>query len=388
MAKCDCYSAIFDSFFLHMKQRQWRYLGMLACALIVAGTVFFMSSGTAAMPRRPQTPSLPLPYAVEQVAFGNAGSRIRLSGTLTLPPGPGPHPAIVLVPGSGPVDRDGSVLGHQFYLVLADHLTRQGFAVLRSDKRGLGKSGGDFAAATTFDFASDIEAALAFLRSRPGIDTRRIGLAGHSEGGLVGAIVAVRDPALSFLVLMAGNGVPMRDIIAERLASLATGGPAGAARERALQHAVFAAAQAPAGDSERAAALRKLFLAAQQEYGRTFSEEEYAMYLTPWMRTLLSIDPHALLRQVRCPVLALVGEKDQVVTADLNVPALQRALAANPRAEVHRLPALNHFFQTAVRGDIEEVAGIEETMSPHALGLIGDWSLRQVQASTGPAMQR
>jgi hypothetical protein len=131
-----------------MKRQQQRYLWCLASLLLATLAVFFIAPRSAAAPRRPQTPVPPLQYAVQEVAFDNAGSKIRLSGTLTLPPGAGPHPAIVLIPGSGPVDRDGSVLGHQFYLVLADHLTRQGFAVLRNDKRGLGKSEGDFAAAT------------------------------------------------------------------------------------------------------------------------------------------------------------------------------------------------------------------------------------------------
>ena len=307
-----------------MKRHHRPYLWSLACVLLLAGAAFLMPSMRTSAPARPQTPVLPLPYAVEQLGFDNAGSAIRLSGTLTLPRGPGPHPAIVLIPGSGEVDRDGTLSGHQFYLVLADHLTRQGFAVLRSDKRGLGKSGGDFAAATTFDFASDIEAALAFLRKRPGIDAGRLGLVGHSEGALVGTIVAARDPALAFLVLMAGNGVPMGELLKGR----------GAPQEAA----------AAAG---------------------------------PWLRTLLSIDPRPLLRQVRCPVLALAGEKDRVVVADANVPALAQALAANPRAEVHRLPGLNHFFQTAGSGEFAEVADIAETMSPRALALIGAWSRRQ-----------
>lgn len=266
---------------------------------------------------------MPLPYAAEQVAFDNAASRIRLSGTLSLPRGPGPHPAIILVPGSGEVDRDGSLFGHQFYLVLADHLARQGFAVLRSDKRGLGQSGGDFASATTYDFASDTGAALAFLRGRPDIDARRIGLVGHSEGALVGGIVAARDPALSFLVLMAGNGIPMGEVLKARGVAEAQGDPG------------------------------------------------------PWMRTLLSIDPQAVLRQVRCPVLALMGDKDRVVSADANIPALTAALAANPHAEVRRMPGLNHFFQTAGSGEFSEVEGIGETMSPHALALIGEWTRRQ-----------
>ncbi len=287
------------------------YFWCLACLLLAAAAVFLI-------PARPQTPSLP--YAVEQVAFGTAGGKIRIAGTLTLPRGPGPHPAIVLIPGSGEVDRDGSLFGHQFYRVLADHLTRQGFAVLRSDKRGLGESGGDFATATTYDFAADTDAALAYLRSRSGIDARRIGLVGHSEGALVGGIVAARDPAVSFLVLMAGNGIPMGEVLKARGVAAAPGDPG------------------------------------------------------PWMRTLLSIDPQAVLRQVRCPVLALVGDKDRVVAADTNIPALKAALGANPHAEVRRLPGLNHFFQTAGSGEFSEVEGIAETMSPHALALIGTWT--------------
>ena len=306
-----------------MRRLQRPCLWRLVCLLLIvlgAGLVLFRSAATQA---RPQTPSMPLPYAVEQVEFDNAGSGIRLSGTLSLPPGPGPHPAIILVPGSGEVDRDGSLFGHRFYLVLADHLTRQGFAVLRSDKRGLGQSGGDFASATTYDFASDTDAALAFLRSRPGIEARRIGLVGHSEGALAGSIVAARDPALSFLVLMAGNGIPMGEVLKARGVAEAQGDPG------------------------------------------------------PWMRTLLSIDPQAVLRQVRCPVLALVGDKDRIISADTNIPALTAALAANPHAEVRRLPGLNHFFQTAGSGELSEVEGIDETMSPRALALIGGWARRQ-----------
>ena len=306
-----------------MKTAGQRYLFGLACVAIVAGLAFFVPAWTGDQPRRPQTPSAPLPYEVRQVAFDNAKAAVRLAGTLTLPRAPGRHPVIVLIPGSGEVDRDGTLFGHQFYLVLADDLTRRGFAVLRSDKRGLGGSGGKFADATSFDFASDIEAGLAFLRSRPDIDTSRIGLIGHSEGGLIGTMVAGRDPGIAFLVLMAANGIPAADMFLARTGRQLT----------------------PPSD--------------------------------PWMRTLLTIDPQSLLRQVRCPVLAMVGEKDRVVTAEENVPALERGLAGNPKAQVHRLPALNHFFQTADSGEFSEVAGIGETMSPRALELIGTWAMAQ-----------
>lgn len=346
--------------------------------LAVLAAIAFQAAPSIARWFEPASaPAAALPYLVQQVGFDNAAGGIRLAGTLTMPPGAGPHPAIVLIPGSGSVDRDGAVLGHRFYQVLADDLTRRGFAVLRSDKRGLGGSGGDFASATSYDFASDIQAALAFLRSHPGIAAGRIGLVGHSEGALVGSIVAGRDAKVAFLVTMAGNGIPAGEMFLARAARQVEGGAQAVARERALLKAVFAAAQAPGSDAERKAALHAIYAKAKAGYGRPFSEDEYAPYLTPWMRTLLSIDPQPFLRQLRCPVLALVGGKDRVVTADANIPALQQALAANTRARVERLPGLNHFFQSARTGEFDEVAGIRETMSPRALALIGNWAKQQ-----------
>lgn len=205
-------------------------------------------------------------------------------------------------------------------------------AVLHSDKRGLGASGGDFASATSYDFASDIQAVLAFLRSHPGIDAGRIGLVGHSEGALVGAIVVGRDEKVAFLVLMAGNGIPAAEMFLSRVARQVKGGPAAVERECVLLEAVLAAAQAPGNEAERKAALHAIYTQAKDRHGRSFSEDEYVPYLTPWMRTLLAIDPQPLLRQLRCPVLALVGDKDPVVTADANIPALREALVLNPRA--------------------------------------------------------
>lgn len=302
-----------------MKTSQQRYLQGMAGLLLIAVAAWFLVPRSAAQPERPQTPVAPLPYRVQQVVFQNAD--VRLAGTLTLPRTPGPHPAIVLIPGSGEVDRDGSLFGHQFYFVLADDLTRRGFAVLRGDKRGVGQSGGDFASATSLDFAADIGVGVAFLRSRPEVDGGRIGLVGHSEGALVGSIVAARDPGIAFLVLMAGNGIPAAEMLRSR-------GP--------------------------------------------------APPMTPWLRTLLTLDPQASLRRLHCPVLALVGDKDRIVTADENIPALRTALSGNPKAQVQRLPGLNHFFQTARTGDFSEVATIAETISPQALTLIGSWTTEQV----------
>lgn len=357
-----------------------RFFISFIAVLIVAASAYFLWPRTQHRVYRPQNPAFPLPYQTHEVSFGDTPGIPRLSGTLTIPATPGPHPAIVLIPGSGEVSRDGDMFGHRFYLVLADALTRRGFAVLRSDKRGLGRSGGDFATATTYDFAVDIGAATVFLRNRRDIDGHRIGLVGHSEGALNGAMVAAKDPGIAFLVLMAGNGIPAGDMLLARTLHAAGSDAADNAtrRELALQRAVLAAVTVRATEQERESAVRKLYQDAKAQYGRPFSEDDIAPFLTPWMRTLLSIDPQAWLQQVKCPVLALVGDKDRVVPAPENLPALKKALAANSAAEVRLIPGVNHFFQTARTGEFSEMAAIEETMSPQVMELIGAWAAGQL----------
>ena len=152
---------------------------------------------------RPQEPKPPFPYVSIEVTFPNAKANVQLPGTLTVPPGPGPFPGVVLVTGSGPQDRNEELLGHKPFLVIADFLTRSGIAVLRYDDRGVGRSTGTFAKGTTLDFADDAEAAFTFLAARPEVARRRMGILGHSEGGLIGPMVASRNAAVGFLVLLA-----------------------------------------------------------------------------------------------------------------------------------------------------------------------------------------
>ncbi len=326
--------------------------------------------------RHPQAPAAAVPYAETAVTFANPAGPSRLAGTLSTPPGPGPFPAIVIVPGSGPVNRDGELFGHQFYRVLADDLTRRGFAVLRSDKRGLGQSNGNFDTATTADFASDIEAGVAFLRTRKEIDPQRIGLIGHSEGGIIAPMVAGKDPRIVFVVMMAGNGIRGDQMLLDRARKQRLAGKSAADTERelTLQKALFAAVTADAPPAERERRARQVYLDAEKTHGRPWSPDELAPLLTPWMRSFLASDPVPVLQRPRCAVLALVGEKDQVVMAEENIPALTRALAANPKASVRRMAGLNHFFQSASTGAFSEVAGIKETIAPEALDLIGTWA--------------
>lgn len=355
-----------------LKHRPFRILAALAVLAGAIAVPLYASNKT----RHPQTPAASVPYMQTAVTFANPAGPSRLAGTLSTPPGPGPFPAIVIVPGSGAVNRDGDLFGHQFYRVLADDLTRRGFAVLRSDKRGLGESRGSFDSATTADFASDIEAGVAFLRTRKEIDPQRIGLIGHSEGGIIAPMVAGKDPRIVFVVMMAGNGIRGDQMLLDRTRRQRMAGQKAAdiERELALQKAIFAAVTADLPAPERESRARQLYLDAQKAYGRAFSPDELAPLLSPWMRSFLASDPVPMLQRPRCAILALVGDKDQVVMADENIPALTRALAGNPSASVQRLTGLNHFFQTAPTGAVSEVAGIEETIAPSALELIGAWA--------------
>jgi pimeloyl-ACP methyl ester carboxylesterase len=337
------------------------------------------AGATAPVLRRPQTPVKPYPYREDLVAYDNPAAHIRLAGTLTLPPGRGPFPAAVLIAGSGAHTRDETVFGHAIFLVLADHLTRRGVAVLRYDKRGLGDSGGDIATATSRDFASDAEAGVAYLKTRPEINTGRIGLIGHSEGGLIAPMVAEADPSVALLVLLAGSGVPGDQIIMAQSHAIAaaSGAPeaalaAQAVFERRFLDAVMAAKDQPAAQTAAAAVLRSAGMseAAIVAQSRAASSD--------WYRFFLAYDPAPALHRLRLPVLALIGSKDLQVPPDINLPALREALKSDPAAEVRELPGLNHLFQTARTGSPSEYGEIEETLAPLALDEVADWILAHV----------
>lgn len=345
-----------------------------------APVTFTRRTAGAAAPalNRPQIPVKPYPYDETAISFDSPSAHVRMGGTLTMPRGAGPFPAVALVAGSGPQLRDEAVLGHPIFLVLADYLTRHGIAVLRYDKRGLGQSGGDYAHATSADFAADAEAALAYLRSQPNIDERRIGLIGHSEGGIVAPMVALADPGVAFVVMMAGPGLPGDRIIeaqARRIGQ-AMGVPAAAlAANEAIQRKFLDAVMtAKDGPSAEAAAREVLKQAGAPD---ATAEAQAKAASSDWYRFFLSHDPAPDLRRLRLPVLALVGSKDLQVPADENVPALRQALAADPQATVEELPGLNHLFQTAVTGAPSEYGTIEETIAPAALDRIAAWILAQ-----------
>jgi pimeloyl-ACP methyl ester carboxylesterase len=331
---------------------------------------------------RPQEPKPPFPYRTEEVQFDNAADNVRLAGTLTLPEGDGPFPAVVLISGSGPQDRDEFLLGHRPFLVLADHLTRRGVAVLRYDDRGVGKSTGDYAKAAIQDFRRDAAAAFAYLQSRREIDPRRIGLCGHSEGGLIAPMVASQSPDVAFIVLMAGTGVTGEEILCRQCELVARSmgvGEADIAKTVALQRKALARLKEDPNGTSTAEILKELVEAVESEEDRKAFEQSLSaqtgLIESAWFRSFLVLDPRVALRRVACPVLAINGEKDVQVDPAQNLPEIAAALkeGGNEDVTTAMLPGLNHLFQTCKTGAVAEYGQIEETMSPAALEAISDW---------------
>ena len=331
--------------------------------------------GSVSEPRRPQNPVKPYPYREEDVTYENKAAGVTIGATLTTPAGSGPFPAVLLITGSGPQDRDESLMGHRPFLVLADYLTRHGIAVLRADDRGVGKSTGTFAAATSADFATDAEAGIAYLQTRAEVDRRKIGIVGHSEGGLIAPMVAARNSSVAFIVLLAGSGVTGDRILAAQSALISEAG--GLSHEQAEKNSrdlldVLAVVKTAKDDASLEAALRAKL--AGMVPAPQVDAQIRALSAT-WFRYFVAYDPATSRSRVTCPVLALGGEKDLQVPPAENLAAIRKALdaAGNKNVTVEQLPGLNHLFQTAKTGAPSEYSQIEETMSPVALAKIGDW---------------
>lgn len=335
-------------------------------------------------PPRPQTPVPPFPYDSLEVAYDNEVDGVRLAGTLTLPQGPGPFPAALLVTGSGAQDRDETLLGHKPFLVLADYLTRQGIAVLRVDDRGVGGSTGDLSQSTGEALARDAAAGLRFLRGHERIDPARVGIVGHSEGGILGPRVAAEDPKVAFVVMMAGTGVSGLEVVREQSVAMLRAKGVPAASIELARHQQAKALQIVRDATDPETARREL----EAELGAAGAAQAAAM-MTPWFRSFIAYDPAPALTKLRCPVLVLSGELDLQVLPDQNLPVIEKALAKNRRrVTVHRLPGLNHLFQHAKTGSPEEYAAIEETIAPEVLAIIADWIVAKTAKRPGKGQSK
>jgi fermentation-respiration switch protein FrsA (DUF1100 family) len=278
-------------------------------------------------------------------------------------------------------------MGHKPFLVLADNLTRKGIVVLRADKRGVGKSGGNYSLAVMADFASDADAGVAYLKSRPEVDGRRIGLIGHSEGGVEAPMSAVNNHDVAFVVMMAGTGVPGDQLLPEqaRLLQRASGKkPVEIEKDLATQREVLTAVKKDKDDATLEKDMRAILAGKVPE---AQMDMQIKTVSSPWFRDLLTYDPAPTLTKLTCPVLVLNGEKDLQVPPSQNLPPIRKALKAggNKNFEIVELPGLNHLFQTAKTGSIGEYAEIEETMSPVVMEKISSWVLKQapLQGITG-----
>jgi hypothetical protein len=330
--------------------------------------------------RRPQNPSPPFPYREEIVSFANAPANVQLAGTLTLPKGPGPFPAAILVAGSGPHDRDENLASHKPFFVLADFLTREGIAVLRYDKRGIGASTGVLDSATTLDLASDTQAALAYLQTRKDIDQKKIGLIGHSEGAMIAPYVANRSQDVAWVVLLAPPATNGEATLINQ--SSLIGQVGGLSEPQLLASLTFdrSAYDIVRKEKDPVVIADKVKILVKNSgldsaLPPEALEAQLRMLTSPWFRFFLDYDPLPVLQALKTPTLALYGQKDLQVPVKFNLAPTQKALedAGNKDFLVREIPDLNHQFQHCFTGSPTEYAAIEETFSPDALQIVADW---------------
>ncbi|MEO8019082.1 MAG: alpha/beta fold hydrolase [Pseudomonadota bacterium] len=343
--------------------------------------------------KRPQEPAKPYPYREEEVAFPNKAAGISLAGTLTLPQGKGPFGAVVLMSGSGPQDRDEALLGHKPFLILADHLTRAGIAVLRYDDRGVGKSTGSFGTATHLDFAADGRAAFDYLQTRPEIDRKHIGLLGHSEGSVYAPLIVRDEPGVAYVVFLAGVGVPVRELLERQSQDIVTA--SGLKYERtpalkAIDDAIYERLRTSTNDAELLdfvrAKLKEGLALLPDDLKKAMGIDEanieprVRMMVSPAFVQLSQYDPRATLPAIKCPVLALFGTKDRQVAAEPNSEGMKATFAksGNRQVTLKTFDGLNHLFQHATTGAPSEYANIEETMAPEVLASVATWINKQL----------
>ena len=344
--------------------------------------------------KRPQEPKPPFPYKEEEVVFQNKKAGIQLAGTLTIPEHTAPAPVVVLITGSGPQDRNEELLKHKPFLVIADYLTRQGIAVLRFDDRGVGKSTGTFSKATTADFATDVDAAVKYLKSRKDIDKKNIGLIGHSEGGMIAPMVAASNKSIAFIVLLAGPGVKIDQLMLKQLELISRDSKVNDSiinLTKAINTDVFHLLQTGINGPQVPDKIKEIYNNhlknysddQKKEMGLSAAATEAAIIqlLSPWFRYFLNFDAHKYLSALKCPVLALNGGNDHQVFSKDNLPAIKKALedGKNKDFMILELPGLNHLFQNCHACTFAEYAKLEETFSPTALDAMSSWIKKHIK---------
>ena len=392
-----------DSLIVHSKKLMGSYQGafednfsMLKGTWKQSGMIFPLNlhhSFEKYSVNRPQEPKPPYPYLEKEVIVKNEKAGVELSGTLTMPDKGGPFPVMILITGSGPQDRNEELMGHKPFLLLADYLTRKGIAVLRCDDRGIGKSTGKFSTATTLDFVTDVSASIDFLKTQKEIDTTKIGLIGHSEGGLIAPIVASERKDVAFIILLAGPGLTGEKILLMQSAIINKNGgmtEKELSSDNLLRMKIYAAIKKNSDNEKAAIKIKDLIHSAKKKNpgGNDLSQLDdnqadifIQQCTSPWFRTFLVLDPVDYLSKVHCPLLALNGSLDIQVPAKENLEAIEKALifGGNSSYSIEEIPGANHLFQQAKTGNIDEYGKIEETMSPEVLEKIAAWIIKEVR---------
>ncbi|MEO7694359.1 MAG: alpha/beta hydrolase [Chryseolinea sp.] len=376
--------------------RRWKtWLSILAIAIVgVAVASYFYLQRQPVSLNRPQEPKGPFPYKIEDVSFSNVNANVTLSGTLTIPAAVNrKHPVVILISGSGPQNRDGEWIGHKPFLVIADHLTRQGIAVLRYDDRGFGKSSGDFQKSTSMDFSTDVESAVQFLKTREDIDIEKIGLIGHSDGAMIAPMVAARSSDVSFIVLLGAPGILGSELMIKRQELLERQeGKSETEIERSKKfiETIIGITVNSKTEKDLGVALTEFANENKDQIPadqippamtkEQFISRQVAMLSSPWFKYFYTYDPRPILEKVKCPLLALTGNKDVQAPSVYNLPAIKDALISggNDDVTVKELQTLNHMFQECSTGRLDEYAKIDQTFSPIALNEISDWVLQKV----------
>ena len=322
---------------------------------------------------RPQDPQPPFHYQIEEVTFVNEKEGNTLAGTLTIPEGEGPFPAMVLVSGSGQQNRDEELMNHRPFWVIADYCARHGIAVLRYDDRGVGGSDGEVKNATSMDFSYDAEAAYDYLRNRKEINATKVGILGHSEGGVINFMVSARRPEVAFLVSLAGPSVNGIEVLKEQQAAILR---ASGMSEEMVQFNGNANAQMfniieTSNDREEADTLLRQLLKGWG-YNEELTEQTVGQMASPWMYYFLRYDPTDAIVKTNCPALLLNGSKDLQVIASQNLPGYEKIIAEHGKTNLtlRELPDLNHLFQHCETGSPNEYFEIEETISPKVLEMV------------------
>lgn len=336
--------------------------------------------------KRPQEPKGPFNYDIRDLTFENKEDKITLAGTLTIPKNAANVPVVILITGSGPQNRDEEIMGHKPFWVIADYLTKNGIAVLRYDDRGIGKSTGNFGNSTSEDFARDVNAAVDFLKTVPGIDLKKIGLAGHSEGGLIAPMVAVKNKDVAFIILLAGPGLTGEEILLLQAALIARADSTPEdeiKRSVEMNKKIYEIVKKNKDNTDAAKKIREYF----EEVKKNLSKEEkdaltmmvvegsIRQVLTPWFRYFLTYDPRRILKKVSCPVLAVNGGKDLQVPPEEDLKSIAECLKKG-KCKVHKeieFPGLNHLFQHCTTGSVSEYSKIEETFAPEVLEEMKNW---------------